>query len=86
MGSGNNTQEEDAVIHVKEEDRLATVVKSIDDEAMVVPRAAYIRNPAGIVTPNDGFSGLSSEKVRIVGSKFEKKLEKNSIENIGEKT
>jgi len=62
MGTGNNTSEEDAVIHVKEEDRLATIVKCIDDEAMVVPRAAYIRNPAGIVTPNDGFSGLCSEK------------------------
>ena len=79
MGSGNNTQEEDAVIHVKEEDRLATVVKSIDDEAMVVPRAAYIRNPAGIVTPNDGFSGLSSEKVRIFGSKFEKNNWKKTV-------
>jgi len=55
-------QEEDTVIHVKEEDRLATVVKYIDEEAMVVPRGAFIRNPAGIVTPNDGFSGMNCEK------------------------
>lgn len=62
MGSGNETREDDAVLQVKEEDRLATVIKCIDEEAMVVPRGAFMRNPAGIVTPNAGFSGLCSQK------------------------
>jgi len=63
-GAGANAQDDEMTIHVKEEDRLATVVLKIDQEAMLVPRGAYMRSPAGIVTPNAGFAGLSLEKSR----------------------
>ena len=48
---------------MKEEDRLATVIAKIDEQAMLVPRGAYLRSPAGIVTPNQSFTGLSCDKV-----------------------
>lgn len=62
FGSGQNAQDDDISIQVKEEDRLATVVMKIDEDAMIVPRGAYLRSPAGIVTPNDSFSGLTETK------------------------
>merc|ERR1712080_386720 len=58
FGSGVNTQDDDISIQVKEEDRLATTIAEIDQEAMIVPRGAYLRSPAGIVTRNISFSGL----------------------------
>merc|ERR1711964_879364 len=31
---------------------------------MIVPRGSYLRSPAGIVSPNDSFSGLSDRQVK----------------------
>lgn len=45
-------------ISVKEEARLAAVIHKIDQEAMIVPRGAYLRTPAGIVMTNRSFGGL----------------------------
>jgi len=42
---------------MKEEDRLAAVVASIDQEVSVVPRGAYIKNPLGGVRMNRSFEG-----------------------------
>lgn len=67
---GANAQEDDLTIQVKEEDRLATVVLKIDQEAMLVPRGAFLRSPAGIVTPNDAFPGLSEEKAKNLENWF----------------
>jgi len=61
FGAGEQN-DEDLRIHVKEEDRLAAVIMKIDEEAMVVPRGAFLRSPAGIVTPNDSFGGLEYSK------------------------
>jgi len=56
--SNGENNEEDVRISVKEEARLAAVVHKIDQEAMIVPRGAYLRTPAGIVMQNGSFGGL----------------------------
>lgn len=62
-GSGENAQDDDFSIQVKEEARLATVIMKIDDEAMIVPRGAFMRTPAGIVMRNQSFAGLNEKQV-----------------------
>lgn len=66
FGEGDDAQDDDISIQVKEEERLATVILRIDEEAMIVPRGAYLRTPAGIVSQNESFQGLTelnSEKL-----------------------
>jgi len=62
IGSGETRQDESITIQVKEEARLATVIAKIDAEAMIVPRGAFLRSPAGTVSSNESFTGLSLEK------------------------
>lgn len=64
IGSGETRQDEAITIQVKEEARLATVIAKIDAEAMIVPRGAFLRSPAGVVTPNESFTGLSMDKAK----------------------
>ncbi|XP_031437919.1 radial spoke head protein 9 homolog [Clupea harengus] len=59
FGEGDEAQEEDIMIKVTEEKRLATTVARIDQEVSVVPRGAYIKNPHGTVQKNRSFEGLS---------------------------
>ena len=42
---------------MKEEDRLAAVVASIDYEVAVVPHGAYIKTPLGGIRKNPSFEG-----------------------------
>ena len=42
---------------MKEEDRLAAVVASIDHEVAVVPHGAYIKTPLGGIRKNPSFEG-----------------------------
>ena len=51
---------------LKEEARLAAVIMKIDEEAMLVPRGAFLRSPAGIVMKNGSFSGLDQELAKSV--------------------
>ena len=44
---------------MKEEDRLAAVVASIDQEAAVVPHGAYIKTPLGGIRKNRSFEGIN---------------------------
>jgi radial spoke head protein 9 len=39
------------------------VIMKIDEEAMLVPRGAFLRSPAGIVMKNGSFSGLDDKQV-----------------------
>lgn len=59
----NNEDTDDIAIQVKEEARLAAVIMKIDEEAMLVPRGAFLRSPAGIVMKNGSFSGLDDKQV-----------------------
>merc|ERR1712110_27058 len=70
FGQGENATDDDAVVQVKEEDRLATVIAKIDEQAMLVPRGAYLRSPAGIVTPNQSFTGMSCDKAKNLENWF----------------
>ncbi len=42
---------------MKEEERLAAVVSTIDTEVAVVPRGAYVKAPLGDVIVNQSFKG-----------------------------
>ncbi|CAG9822632.1 unnamed protein product [Phaedon cochleariae] len=53
---------------LKEEDRLASTVYQIMDEAGVVPRGALFRRPDGIVVENSSFEGLSTLEAREIKS------------------
>lgn len=44
---------------MKEEDRLAAVVASIDQEVAVVPHGAYIKTPLGGIRKNRSFEGMN---------------------------
>ena len=46
-------------IEMKEEDRLAAVVASIDQEVAVVPHGAYIKTPLGGIRKNRSFEGIN---------------------------
>ena len=48
-----------AQIEMKEEDRLAAVVASIDQEVAVVPHGAYIKTPLGGIRKNRSFEGIN---------------------------
>lgn len=49
---------EPVTMTIKEEDRLATTIDDINDEAAIIPRGSYLRTPKGIVKPNRSFDGL----------------------------
>ncbi|CAK8692624.1 radial spoke head protein 9 homolog [Clavelina lepadiformis] len=55
---GDEYTEEEVTIQIKEEDRIAAVVATIDEEASIVPRGAYIKTPLGEVHANRSFEGL----------------------------
>ncbi|KAK9517591.1 hypothetical protein VZT92_022950 [Zoarces viviparus] len=49
---------------VNEESRLAVTIHQIDEEASVVPRGAFVKNPHGLVQINRSFGGLSHSEAR----------------------
>ncbi|KAM6953883.1 radial spoke head protein 9 homolog [Aplochiton taeniatus] len=59
QGEGDEAVEEEYMIKINEEKRLAAVVHTIDREGSVVPRGAFIKNPHGLVQTNRSFEGLS---------------------------
>jgi len=56
---GEEYTEEEVTIQLKEEERVAAVVATIDSEARIVPRGAFIKTPLGEVHTNRSFEGLS---------------------------
>ena len=56
---------EEKVLHegeLKEEDRLAALVKNITFEAMLAPRGAIKKYPDGTIDLNPGFTGVTDEE------------------------
>ena len=43
---------------LKEEDRLAAVISKIEEEALVVPRGAFVQQPTGEIVRNRLFEGI----------------------------
>lgn len=70
QGEGDEAVEEEVMIKVKEEKRLAAVVHTIDKEVSVVPRGAFIKSPHGLVQTNRSFEGLSFSETNKLSSFF----------------
>lgn len=53
---------------MKEEDRLAALIKFINQEAYVIPRGALLKQTSGRVVPNPAFKGLRLEEATILSN------------------
>lgn len=56
------------VFKLKEEDRLASIVHGIINEAGIIPRGALFKKPDGVVIENISFGGLSTIDAREIKS------------------
>lgn len=45
---------------MKEEDRLSATIRLIENEALIVPRGAFVQQPTGEITRNRLFDGLTA--------------------------
>lgn len=59
VGNGEDERIEEDVTNLKEEDRLAAVISRIEEDALIIPRAAFIQQPTGEIVKNRLFEGLS---------------------------
>lgn len=53
---------------LKEEDRLASIVEFINEDAFVVPRGALFKSPSGDIVDNPGFEGLTLSEAKHLKS------------------
>jgi len=58
-GEGEGAHEETTTVEMKEEDRLAAVVATIEEEVGIVPQGAVMKTPTGVVKRNNAFEGLA---------------------------
>jgi len=70
IGEGEEAQEEENTITIKEEDRLASAIAQIDEDVAIVPRGAYIKTPHGTVIRNRSFEGLQIQEAGKLSSYF----------------
>jgi len=70
IGEGEDAQEEENAITIKEEDRLASSIAQIDEDVAIVPRGAYIKTPHGTVIRNRSFAGLQTQEAVKFSSYF----------------
>ncbi|NP_001171789.1 radial spoke head 9 homolog-like [Saccoglossus kowalevskii] len=70
IGEGEDAQEEENTITIKEEDRLASVISQVDEDVAIVPRGAYIKAPSGTVIRNRSFQGLEIHDAVKLSSYF----------------
>ncbi|KAM4632705.1 radial spoke head protein 9 homolog [Polymixia lowei] len=59
QGEWDEALEDEVVIKVNEERRLAVTIHQIEEEVSVVPRSAFIKTPHGLIQTNRSFDGLS---------------------------
>ncbi|VDN14639.1 unnamed protein product, partial [Dibothriocephalus latus] len=69
-GEGDEINEKERTITMKEEDRLAAVVKRIDDEVRIVPRGAYLRLANGDIVKNKMYEGMEVADAMKAASYF----------------
>lgn len=65
-------------IQLKEEERVAAVVETIDNEVRVVPRGAFIKTPLGETHTNRSFEGtftLNDKKYDLSFQILEKEIQ-----------
>ncbi|XP_070577870.1 radial spoke head protein 9 homolog [Ptychodera flava] len=70
IGEGEEAQEEENTITIKEEDRLASAIAQIDEDVAIVPRGAYVKTPHGTVIRNRSFAGLLIQEAVKLSSYF----------------
>ncbi|XP_028653118.1 radial spoke head protein 9 homolog [Erpetoichthys calabaricus] len=68
--TGEEDQEEETSIKIKEEHRLTATISLIDDDVAVVPRGAYIQTPHGHIHTNRSFQGLSMTEAKKLNNYF----------------
>lgn len=68
VGDGEDEHLEEDVVLLKEEDRLSAVISQIEEEALIVPRGAYVLQPTGEVTKNRLFDGLTAVEAAKFGN------------------
>lgn len=81
VGEGENAQEQTTAIELKEEDRLAAVVATIDQEVGVVPKGAFMKTPLGEVVVNKSFQGLSLADAKRLNYYFHFREPSNSSDD-----
>jgi len=59
VGEGDEQTDEEEMIAIKEEIRLAATIAEIDQEVRIVPRGAFVKTPTGPVYSNRSFEGLT---------------------------
>ncbi|XP_074658972.1 radial spoke head protein 9 homolog [Tubulanus polymorphus] len=67
---GEETQEEEETITIKEEDRLASVIAEIGEDVFIIPRGAFVKQSTGEVQKNRCFEGLNVTEAAKLGSYF----------------
>lgn len=55
---------------LKEEDRLSATIRLIENEALIVPRGAFVQQPTGEITRNRLFDGLTAIEAAKHGNYF----------------
>ena len=58
-GEGEGAHEETTTVEMKEEDRMAAVVATIEEEVGLVPQGAVMKTPTGVVKINKAFEGVA---------------------------
>lgn len=58
-GEGEGAHEETTTVEMKEEDRVAAVVATIEEEVGIVPQGAVMKTPTGVVKSNKAFEGVA---------------------------
>lgn len=58
-GEGEGAHEETTTVEMKEEDRVAAVVATIEEEVGIVPQGAVMKTPTGVVKINKAFEGVA---------------------------
>lgn len=58
VGEGDAEHIEEDSTNLKEEDRLVAVIAQVEEEALIVPRGAFVLQPTGEIVKNRLFEGL----------------------------
>jgi len=70
VGDGDDERIDEEIQTLKEEDRLAAVVRLIDQDTSVVPRGSVLLTPTGEVTKNRLFEGLAINEAAKLSNYF----------------
>ncbi|XP_006878991.1 PREDICTED: radial spoke head protein 9 homolog [Elephantulus edwardii] len=70
VNDGDKVFEEEVVVHIKEENRLVSIIDQIDKAVAIVPRGTFFKTPFGPTHVNRTFEGLSLSEAKKLSSYF----------------